>query len=82
MLHIQRISRNQLQVTSLEGTTVADNPKALKQSFKLYVSFLKDADLISGQTIAIDGTKSRADNSSQLFQQALFWNIILEKTNI
>jgi hypothetical protein len=29
------------------------------------VSFLKDADLISGETIAIDGTKSRAHNSKK-----------------
>jgi transposase len=42
-----------------------DNPKALKQLFKLFVSFLKDADLISGKTIAIDGTKSRAHNSKK-----------------
>jgi transposase len=42
-----------------------DNPKALKQLFKLFVSFLKDADLITGNTIAIDGTKSRAHNSKK-----------------
>ena len=42
-----------------------DNPKALKQLFKLFVSFLKDADLISGDTIAIDGTKSRAHNGKK-----------------
>ena len=42
-----------------------DNPKALKQLFKLFVSFLKDADLISGKIIAIDGTKSRAHNSKK-----------------
>jgi transposase len=42
-----------------------DNPKALKQLFKLFVSFLKNADLISGETIAIDGTKSRAHNSKK-----------------
>ena len=42
-----------------------DNPKALKQLFKLFVSFLKDAELIAGETIAIDGTKSRAHNSLQ-----------------
>lgn len=40
-----------------------DNPKAMKQLFKLFVGFLKDADLISGRIIAIDGTKSRAHNS-------------------
>jgi transposase len=34
-----------------------DNPSGLKKLFKLFVSFLKDADLIAGQTIAIDGTK-------------------------
>ena len=42
-----------------------DNPKALKQLFKLFVSFLKDADLITGNTIAIDGTKSRAHNGKK-----------------
>jgi transposase len=42
-----------------------DNPKALKQLFKLFVSFLKDADLIAGDTIAIDGTKSRAHNGKK-----------------
>jgi len=42
-----------------------DNTKALKQLFKLFVSFLKDADLISGQTIAIDGTKCRAHNGKK-----------------
>lgn len=42
-----------------------DNPKALKQLFKLFVWFLKDSDLITGKTIAIDGTKSRAHNSKK-----------------
>ena len=42
-----------------------DNPRALKQLFKLFVSFLKNADLIAGETIAIDGTKSRAHNSKK-----------------
>lgn len=42
-----------------------DNPQALKKLFKLYVSFLKDSDLIGGETIAIDGTKSRAHNSKK-----------------
>ena len=42
-----------------------DDPKALKQLFKLFVSFLKDADLIAGDTIAIDGTKSRAHNGKK-----------------
>jgi len=42
-----------------------DNPIALKKLFKLFVSFLKDADLIAGETIAIDGTKSRAHNSKK-----------------
>ena len=41
------------------------NPGALKKLFKLFVSFLKDADLIAGQTIAIDGTKSRAHNGKK-----------------
>lgn len=42
-----------------------NNPVALKNLFKLFVSFLKDADLIAGETIAIDGTKSRAHNSKK-----------------
>jgi transposase len=42
-----------------------DNPIALKKLFKIFVSFLKDADLIGGETIAIDGTKSRAHNSKK-----------------
>ena len=41
------------------------NPLGLKKLFKLFVSFLKDADLIAGETIAIDGTKSRAHNSKK-----------------
>lgn len=43
----------------------SENPKALKQLFKLFVSFLKDAELIAGETIAIDGTKSRAHNGKK-----------------
>jgi len=42
-----------------------DNPVALKNLFRLFVSFLKDADLVGGETIAIDGTKSRAHNSKK-----------------
>ena len=41
------------------------NPSGLKNLFKLFVSFLKDVDLIAGETIAIDGTKSRAHNSKK-----------------
>jgi transposase len=41
------------------------NPLALKNLFKLFVLFLKDANLIGGETIAIDGTKSRAHNSKK-----------------
>lgn len=42
-----------------------DNPAALKKLFKLFVLFLKDADLIGGEIIAVDGTKSRAHNSKK-----------------
>lgn len=41
------------------------NPVALKNLFKLFVLFLKEADLIAGATIAIDGTKSRAHNGKK-----------------
>ena len=42
-----------------------ENAAALKNTFKLFVSFLKDADLISGKTVAVDGTKMRAHNSKK-----------------
>lgn len=42
-----------------------DNPKALRNLFKLFVSFLKNVDLIGGEAIAIDGTKVRANNSKK-----------------
>ena len=42
-----------------------DNSTALRNTFKLFVSFLKDADLVSGKTVAIDGTKFRAHNSKK-----------------
>lgn len=42
-----------------------DNSAALRNTFKLFVSFLKDADLITGKVIAIDGTKARAHNSKK-----------------
>jgi hypothetical protein len=37
----------------------------LKNLFKLFVFFLKDAELIGCEIIAIDGTKSRAHNSKK-----------------
>lgn len=40
-----------------------DNPEALRNTFKLFVSFLKESGLIEGKVIAIDGTKVRAHNS-------------------
>ncbi len=49
--------------------TIADfrkvNPDALRRTFKLFVSFLKDADLIAGELVAVDGTKLRAHNSKK-----------------
>jgi transposase/uncharacterized protein (UPF0179 family) len=42
-----------------------NNSKALVNLFKLYVMFLKESDLVSGRTVAIDGTKTRAHNSKK-----------------
>lgn len=42
-----------------------NNPIALRNVFKLFVLFLKDMDLVSGATVAIDGTKVRASNSKK-----------------
>ncbi len=41
------------------------NGIALRNTFKLFVGFLKDADLIGSTTVAIDGTKMRANNSKK-----------------
>lgn len=41
------------------------NSTALRNTFKLFVSFLKDADLITGKVVAVDGTKMRAHNSKK-----------------
>jgi len=41
------------------------NALALRNTFKLFVLFLKEADLISGNIIAVDGTKARAHNSKK-----------------
>ena len=40
-----------------------DNSAALKNSFKMFVSFLKGEDLLGGELVAIDGTKIRAQNN-------------------
>jgi radical SAM protein with 4Fe4S-binding SPASM domain len=49
--------------------TIADfrknNPKALKNCFKLYTRFLQDSGLIGGKTLAVDGSKFRASNSKK-----------------
>lgn len=42
-----------------------DNPKALRSTFKLFVLFLKDEKLVSGEVVAIDGTKVRANNGKK-----------------
>ena len=62
-----------------------ENALALKNVFKLFVLFLKEADLIGGSTVAIDGTKVRAHNSKKTnynpkkIERHL--NYIEEKTN-
>ncbi len=49
--------------------TIADfrkeHPGALKNLFKLYVAFLDELNLLGKQTVAIDGSKFRAVNSSK-----------------
>lgn len=42
-----------------------ENPRALKNTFRLFVMFLKEAGLISGKTAAADGSKFRASNSKK-----------------
>ena len=72
---LERESKRNMELQWLLGElvpnyhTIADfrkvNGKALRNTFKLFVLFLKDVDLISGNTIAIDGTKVRAHNSKK-----------------
>ena len=40
-----------------------NNPKAFKQAFRYFVMMLKEMNLISGETIAIDSFKIRTQNS-------------------
>ena len=42
-----------------------NNPQALRNTFKLFILFLKDADLLGGSVISVDGTKARAHNSKK-----------------
>ena len=42
-----------------------DNGDALKQAFKMFVSFLKGEDMLSKELIVVDGTKVRAQNSNK-----------------
>mgnify|MGYP005858400167 CR=1 FL=1 len=72
---LERESKRNLELQWLLGElvpnyhTIADfrkvNGKALRNTFKLFVLFLKDAALVSGNTVAIDGTKVRAHNSKK-----------------
>ena len=72
---LERESKRNIELQWLMGEltpnyhTIADfrkvNGKALRNTFKLFVHFLKESELISGTTIAIDGTKVRAHNSKK-----------------
>src|SRR5207249_9532195 len=42
-----------------------DNPLQLKNIFRMFTSFLREQDLIKGETIAVDGSKFRAVNSKK-----------------
>ena len=42
-----------------------DNAVALKNAFKMFVSFLKGEDMFSKELIAVDGTKIKAQNSNK-----------------
>jgi len=42
-----------------------DNGDALKNAFKIFVSFLRGQDLFSKELIAVDGTKLRAQNNNK-----------------
>lgn len=48
------------------------NAKALQNLFKLFVSFLKDAGLVGGKEIAVDGTKIRGNNRISTVENGVF----------
>ncbi len=51
----------------------ADNAAAFKNAFKMFVAFLRGEDLFEGKTIAVDGTKMRAQNNKKNnFNEAKF----------
>ena len=58
-----------LQGLHLNYHSIADfrkiNAVALQNLFKLFVSFLKEAGLVDGKVIAVDGTKIRGNNSKK-----------------
>lgn len=72
---LEREAQRNIEVQWLLGTlqpnyhSIADfrkeNGKALRNTFKLYVLFLKEMELIEAKTIAVDGTKVRASNSKK-----------------
>jgi transposase len=39
------------------------NPAALRHTFRLFIDFMRQAQLLGGHTVALDGTKVRANNS-------------------
>jgi len=50
-----------------------DNAAAFKKAFKMFVAFLRGEDLFEGKTIAVDGTKMRAQNNKKNnFNEAKF----------
>lgn len=58
---IQKLSPNYHSISDFRK----ENPQALKNTFKLFVLFLKDMGLVAGHTVAVDGTKARAHNSKK-----------------
>ncbi len=58
---LQKLSPNYHSISDFRK----ENPIALRNTFKLFVLFLKDIGLVAGTTVAIDGTKVRAHNSKK-----------------
>ena len=67
MQHISGISRQQLQISSLEDKISLDNPVCFMEAFVEHISLelLGFTTRIAGGIIAIDGTKSRLQNSKK-----------------
>ena len=55
-----------------------DNPNALRSLFKLFVSFLKNEELVCGELIAIDGTKAVSYTHLDVYKRQIIFQMYMQ----